>query len=210
MKTNQLMNIAFSSGNVQVFHKTAMGDLTQLWKVGNAMRMSEGKSFLNMATFLQTEKFKEYLSVCESENEGRPCFLKTGRGKSSRTWASIHVLVFAAEHLSAKFHYEVIDMFINNKILEYRDVSGNEFKALNIAIDNYLPDREGKDNKQIYINVARAMRSKVGLKLPSWNEATAEQLRARGNVENQLTTMLKLGVVKDYDHMMSLLERIKA
>ena len=43
MKTNQLMSIAFSSGDVEAFHKTEMGNLTQLWNVGNAIRMSGGQ-----------------------------------------------------------------------------------------------------------------------------------------------------------------------
>lgn len=210
MKTNQLMNIAFKSGNVQVFHKTAMGDLTQLWRVGNISRVGAMAAPADLSKFLKSEKTKRFIAVCERNNDGNQCVAITGRGKNSRTWASIHMMIYAAEYLSEDFHYEVIDMFINNKILEYRDVSGDEFKALNIAIDNYLPDREGKNNKQIYINVARAMRSKVGLKLPSWNEATADQLRARGNVENQLTTFLRMGFIKDYDHMMQVLERIKA
>ena len=207
MKTNQLMSVAFSEGVVNVFHNTAMGDLTQLWKVGTIMRVNNGMAVPQLNNFLQSQSTKDFIEVCERKT-GKPCIEVTGRGKNGRTWASIHMMIYAAEYLSTEFHFEVIDAFINNKILEWRDVSGDEFKALNIAIDNYLPNREEKSNKGIYINVARMLLKKVNPALSSWNDASADDLRDRASIENKLVTTLQLGLIKDWEHMKEIIEKI--
>ena len=207
MKTNQLMSVAFSEGVVNVFHNTAMGDLTQLWKVGTIMRVNNGMAVPQLNNFLQSQSTKDFIEVCERKT-GKPCIEVTGRGKNGRTWASIHMMIYAAEYLSTEFHFEVIDAFINNKILEWRDVSGDEFKALNIAIDNYLPNREEKSNKGIYINVARMLLKKVNADLSSWNDASADELRDRASIENKLVTTLQLGLIKDWEHMKEIIEKI--
>ena len=207
MKTNQLMSVAFSEGVVNVFHNTAMGDLTQLWKVGTKMRVNNGMAVPQLNNFLQSQSTKDFIEVCERKT-GKPCIEVTGRGKNGRTWASIHMMIYAAEYLSTEFHFEVIDAFINNKILEWRDVSGDEFKALNIAIDNYLPNREEKSNKGIYINVARMLLKKVNPDLSSWNDASADELRDRASIENKLVTTLQLGLIKDWEHMKEIIEKI--
>ena len=207
MKTNQLMSVAFSEGVVNVFHNTAMGDLTQLWKVGTIMRVNNGMAVPQLNNFLQSQSTKDFIDICEKKT-GKPCIEITGRGKNGRTWASIHMMIYAAEYLSTEFHFEVIDAFINNKILEWRDVSGDEFKALNIAIDNYLPNREEKSNKGIYINVARMLLKKVNADLSSWNDASADELRDRASIENKLVTTLQLGLIKDWEHMKEIIEKI--
>ena len=207
MKTNQLMSVAFSEGVVNVFHNTAMGDLTQLWKVGTIMRVNNGMAVPQLNNFLQSQSTKDFIEVCERKT-GKPCIEITGRGKNGRTWASIHMMIYAAEYLSTEFHFEVIDAFINNKILEWRDVSGDEFKALNIAIDNYLPNREEKSNKGIYINVARMLLKKVNADLSSWNDASADELRERAVIENKLVTTLHLGLIRDWEHMKEIIEKI--
>ena len=207
MKTNQLMSVAFSEGVVNVFHNTAMGDLTQLWKVGTIMRVNNGMAVPQLNNFLQSQSTKDFIEVCERKT-WKPCIEVTGRGKNGRTWASIHMMIYAAEYLSTEFHFEVIDAFINNKILEWRDVSGDEFKALNIAIDNYLPNREEKSNKGIYINVARMLLKKVNPALSSWNDASADELRERATIENKLVTTLHLGLIRDWEHMKEIIEKI--
>lgn len=194
------MSIAFSGGEVEVFHKTKMGDLTQLWKAGNQMRAKNGKSAANMALWQKSARTKAFIGTVEI-NIGHAPINVTGRGKSSRTWANIHMMIYAAEYLCTEFHFEVIDSFIQGKILEYRDESGDNFKAMNIAIDSYLPEREGKDNKGLRIQVAKQIKAKVNPTLVSWNFATADDLKFRADIENEITLYLKRGFIKNYDHL---------
>lgn len=203
MKTNQLMSIAFQGGDVEVFHKTAMGNLTQLWNVGNKLRDKPA----NLSKFLSSESTKRFMAIVEDKTGGK-CFEITGAGNKKRTWGNIHLMVYAAEYLSPDFHFEVIDTFINGKILDYRDESGDEFKAMTAAIDNYLPMREGKDNKGVMIQISKRIKHKVNPELLSWNSADADDLRHRLKLEEKIVSILELGVVRDYDHLKELVDKM--
>lgn len=148
MKTNQLMNVAFSSGDVEVFHKTKMGNLTQLWKVGNLVRLQGGQSVANLTSFMNSASTKKFIEIVESKTSER-CFENTGSGNKKRTWANMHLMIYAAEYLSPEFHFEVIDTFISGKLLELRDDGGDAFNSITHMIDTKLPGRDGKDNKGV-------------------------------------------------------------
>jgi len=207
MKTNQLMNIAFSTGNIRIYHNTAMGSLTDLFSIGNAMRVGEGKKSAVLSQFLESGRTIDFANVIQDVH-GIKAYEVAGRGATGGTWACLQMMIFAAEYLSPRFHLEVIDAFINNKILEWRDVSGDEFKALNIAIDNYLPGRDGKSNKGIYINTAKMLLEKVNPSITTWNDASADELRERASIENKLVTTLHLGLIRDWEHMKEIIEKI--
>lgn len=206
MKTNQLMTVAFSSGDIEVFHKTAMGNLTQLWRTGNMMRASEGNREANITKFLESDKTKRFVAILD--RQGIMAIEKTGRGKSAKTWACLELMVYAAEYLSTEFHVEVIQTFIKGKLLDFRDESGDNFKAMNIAIDSYLPGRGGRDNKGLRIQVAKQIKHKVNPELVSWNFATADDLRYRSEIEDKITTFLSMGLVDSYDHLKELISRL--
>ena len=206
MKTNQLMNVAFNHGEVEVFHKTAMGNLTQLWSVGNAMRINESKSISNLAMFLKSARTKEFIEVLESQEI--TAIEVTGRGNTKRTWACLELMIYAAEYLSVKFHVEVIQAFIKGKILDYRDESGNNFKAMNVAIDQYLPKREGKNNKGLRIQMAKQIKHKINPELVSWNVATADELKYRTELEDNITNMLRIGVITSYEHLKDVISKL--
>jgi len=55
---------------------------------------------------------------------------------------------------------DVIDIFINERILIKRDDGGNDFKELNGYLDK-LPDRKEKNNQGIFIQTAIKLREKI-------------------------------------------------
>lgn len=207
MKTNQLMKIAFSNGEIEVFHKTSMGNLTQVWSCGNVSRMQDGKSAANMSRFLDSASTKEFMG--ELEKQGVTAFEVTGRGNKKRTWACIELMVYAAQHLSVSFHLEVIQSFIKSKILEFRDESGDAYKSMNIAIDSYLPNREGKNNLGVRIQIAQQIKRKVNPDLVSWNFATADELRHRIDLEDKIEFSLEAGFITGFPHLKQVIARMK-
>ncbi|OED34511.1 hypothetical protein AB832_07380 [Flavobacteriaceae bacterium (ex Bugula neritina AB1)] len=204
MKTNQLMDIAFSHGNIQIFHNTAMGDLNQLWNVGCAFRIENGKSYANLNQWIKSKSTNEFIEAIEKKH-GIKAYEITGKGKNKKTYACIQMMIYAAEFLDVSFHLEVIDTFINNKILEYRDSGGDKFKALNLCIDNHLSGRKGKSNKGIYIQVSKMIREKCQLGERSWNAATAEELRRRDDIEDKIAFALGHGLINDWEHLKDLI-----
>ena len=140
---------------------------------------------------------------------GELSILKTKRGKYGGTWCHLQVLVHAAGKLDADFMVEIIDVFINNKILEWRDISGDEFKALNKTIDSHLPGREGKkSNTGIYINIAKMLNLKILGEKGNWNDASSDQLNLRGNLEGKLISYLEMGFIKDWEHLKEVINKL--
>lgn len=188
--------------------------LNDLFWAGNALRLEENKPALQLANFLASKSLEEYVTAA-AEEWGLPpeSFIRRGgRGRTSATYAHVSVALLAAEYLSARFHAHVHRVFIEGKLLEFRQMGGTEFLSLNASIDKYLSEREGKDsNKGIYINVAKALRTKIlgeGAEADAWAIATVDQTHRRYEYEHQLCAFLRLGVVKNYEHLKDLINRL--
>ena len=158
-------------------------------------------------------------TLTESITKTSPLF-KTKRGKGGGTWAHLYILLDAATFLDPDFKFQVYKTFVEGKLLQHRDESGDRYKPFNMAIDQ-LPDRVGKDNKWIYINAANLLAERIGLPAVSempvgdkgkpmnrWNAATAHQLSERADAEKMLTGMVQFGVVRDWEHLKELIGKV--
>ena len=222
MKTDQLMTISLMGGEIHIYHNTAMGNLSELFRLGNTQRMIEGKTPINQSQFLKQERTLEFIRVISNETglSKDEIVKKNGRGKNSKFYAQLHLLIFCAEALSPLFHYKVIDLFISNKILTIKDMGGDDFKDLNALIDKKIPDRVNKNNMGLYIYTAKVLKSKIfpDVDLSNytgtnniWNSnyATSEALRKRDDYEKKMMTLLEMNVVESWEHFKSFLDRLE-
>lgn len=205
MKTNQVMSVAFEHGFVSIEHKTAMGNLADVFAIGNKHRILAGKSPANITHFTNSEATKEFVRSVARRLSVEPSSLMytIGRGKTARVVANLFILIYAAEYLSSDFHVEVIDTFINSKILTWRDESGDAFKGLNEQLKDCAEKVLGKPAHQgHFITLAKIINARVGNAVSvDWNMATAEQLSERTRLEGVLTAFIRMGVVKDWEHL---------
>lgn len=203
MKTNQVMTVAFEHGNLSIEHKTSMGNLADVFYIGNKYRILNNKSPANLTLFCKSNSTQEFLdAVAKRLNVDKSTLMyTTGKGKNSRVVANIFLIIYAAEYLSADFHVEVIDTFINSRILTWRDESGDHFKGLNNEIADSAESLLGKPaHKGHFITLAKIVNNRIGDQL-DWNNATAEQLKERDRIETGLCSVIKLGLVKDWEHL---------
>lgn len=204
------------------------GSLKDLFTVLNGNRKNKGYSILSMQEFLNLHSTIEKINQIEKsefnnyalENSQRDCngnmirrgvklnSIRTKMGKGGGTYVHLMLMLDAAAWLDADFKVEMYDTFINNKILQWRDDSGEEFKNLNVAIDAYLPDRIGKDNKGCYIQTAKLLKAKIAPDGDSWNMATYNQLELRSKIETKLVDILKIGLVRDWNHFKEVIEKL--
>ena len=188
--------------------------LNDMFNAGNAMRLSLGKPALQMNAFLNSKGLAEYVEAAAQEwNLSHDHFIcKEGRGKNTKTFVHVSVALLAAESMSPRFHAHVHRTFIEGKLLEFRERGGTEFKSLNAAIDQYLPDRAGRDNKGVYIQIAKLVRGRIlgeDAKIEDWNKASVPQIHLRYDWENKICEMLRLGVVRDYPHLKELVNKLE-
>jgi DNA-directed RNA polymerase len=113
-------------------------------------------------------------------------------------------------YLSPKLEYEVIDIFLNSKILFFRDLGGDNFKAFNKIVD-CLPDRNDKSNNGVYIQVALLIRKKleiIGTKGYNEEEHNAVIQRKRSEYLSNLTSMIKVGLVTSYPQLKEVIKKL--
>lgn len=232
MKTNQLMQVTIGSYSQPIEHKTMMGHLNALWDYGNGLRATKGLTPLQMKDWLMSTQTRELVealgrkysepnsgisTITKVDPRGRSSlvdltkntsFIKTKRGTGGGTWVHLYLMLDAAAWLDADFKLQLYDTFINNKILQWREDSGDEFINLNIAIDAYLPEREGKENTGIFIQVAKQLKAKILNGEEVWNTATFSQLEKRAKIEKDLCNFLKLGMIKNYEHLKEVIAKL--
>lgn len=227
LKTNMVMDVTIGGHPVRVEHKTGLVDVNDLLKVGNMLRAA--KQLLPM-TITRIRRNKDLMAFSEAVQrqikQGHyqyfdvpdELIFATGKGAGSTTKAFLPVAIKVAALMDSDFEAEVYRVFIEEKILHYRDESGEEFKALNLVIDSFLPGRDGKDNRGVYIAVATQIREKIfpGVVWDTsangniWNSehATAEALRRRAKIESELVSTLRLGLIQNFDHLKEVITKL--
>jgi hypothetical protein len=219
MKTNQLMTVALPSGTLDIYHKTAVGSLTDLFNLGNGQRILDGKKVINQTLFIKSKATQEFIQIIAKELNIKPeeIVFSKGKGKGSKTYAQLHFLIYAAEKLSPTFHFHVIDIFLSKHLLQLRDDGGNVFKTLNLAIDQWLPDRKGKYNMGCYIQVATLLRAKIfpeieffeqGVNIWNTDRATYDKQYLREDYEDKLVSFLKAKLIKDFSHLKEIIKTL--
>lgn len=210
---NHIMSIDFFGNAVRAETTGHMVCANDLVRAGNKWRYDNAlppKTVQQVTT--NNAGFREFLSAAAKVYNlpEEDMFRVTGRGGQARTMAHVAVAVFVAEQMSPEFHVQVIKTFIEGKLLEFREQGGTEFKNLNAAIDLYLPDRVGKDNKGCYINAAKIMRKRLlgSEDSASWDTATVAQTHTRYELEALAVRMLAGGFVKDWEHLKDVIQRL--
>jgi len=225
MKTNQLMTVAFEEGSIEFEHLTGMGNLTQLFTLGNKYRALNNNKAVNFTLFMNSKATKEFIKIIadrQYKKESDVVKHNGRKGKNSKTFADLHFLIYVASELDMNFKYEIIDTFIKNRVLEVRDDGGNDFKELNYHINN-LPDRMGRNNTGVFVTVAKSLRSKIfrqseleclenefPKKTNIWNTslATSYHQDKRVEYEKELSILIKRGYVTTYEQLKEAIEKL--
>lgn len=219
MKTNQLMDVAIGTDRIQIEHKSQMGNLKQVWEIGNTYRRAKGLAPKDMHAWLKSRDLMEYVMELEIKMFGesniqlgeqresaanQTSLVETRRGKHGGTWAHLYILIDAATYLDPKFKVEVYQTFIEGKILQHRDESGDAYIAMNIALDLTIPEVDRKARVTRYRMLANSIADAVGVPEGEkrWNRASYEQLEKRTKLEASVTMVLRIDIIKDFDHLL--------
>ncbi len=159
--------------------------------------------YKNKSGQIDYSKLIKQFSVIKSQRGGKP----ENRG----VWANLYILLKAGAYLSPKLELEIYEVFINHKILEWRDIGGDNYKELNIAI-NTLPDRKDKNNHGIFIQVAKQFRKKLEiLDSRGYNKEEHNSLiqETRAKWLNNLIFAIDTELIISYKQLIETLEKLK-
>ena len=221
------MRVTIGEHTLPIGHKNMMGSLTEVWKIGNAYRAQRGLPELDLSNWLRSPETLEYVKVVEDDLNFKSVastdlssrgttlaktiespLITTKRGKGGGTWAHLYILLDAAARLDPQFKHKMYKTFVEGKLLQWRDDGGDEFINLNIAIDAYLPERDGMDNVNVFIYVAKQLKAKILSPYDTWNTASLPQLEKRARLEKDLCNYLRLGMIRNYDHLKEVIAKI--
>ena len=215
MKTDQLLVLTFSGATVTLSHASAYGDLSQVLDAANKYRVDDGDGkAIQLASLLASEGFARQAQLLAEDpdfsTDQRGAYFKVGNGRNTRTHAHLMLLLYVAQVVSPRFHYEFNKRVILDNLCRWRDQSGDEFIALNAALALNADKVLGKPaHKGHFVQMAKALRAKL---LPpehlGWNYANADELRKRAEAEQTLVKLLQLGVVRDWEHLKELIEKV--
>lgn len=229
MKTNQLLTVNIGPGKFDIEHKTKLGDLKQVWDLGNLYRKQRGLNGKDLKAYLQSKSTREFIIEIERKmnlpvsplwsdvvvQEGKKGasitsskLFRTTKGRYSSIYAHLYILIDAAMCLDPKFKLDVIEVFVEGKLLRHRDESGDAYKAMNIALDIAMPLNDKQREIARYMALANAIADHLKLPKPikgrsRWNEASYDQLEARSKIEEFLTALLRNGFAKDFSQILS-------
>jgi hypothetical protein len=103
--------------------------------------------------------------------------------------------------MDADFKVKMFDILVEGKLLEWRDDSGDSFRAMNVLLDTTVVKTPETRN---YIALAMAIKNNVKPTGGEWNTANYAELKRRTNIEDRLMTVMKLGLVRDFDHLLQI------
>jgi hypothetical protein len=227
MKTNQVMSVLIGTDEIEVEHKTMMGNLLDVVKAGGKIRAMEGKTPFNLSQFMKKKSTNEYINHLITD-EGIPTpYEVRGKRSQAKTMGHLYLMVYVAQHISDRFATKVIKVFVNDQILKLRDDGGNDFKTLNKAIDTMGDRIKGKRNNGLYIQVSKRLRDKIfgeyatefdeskkSGELPKsaniWNQeiATAQKHEERTDIESNLIKFIEMGFIDSKEELYSAIEKL--
>ncbi len=236
-----MVNIG-NNHTIKIGHLTKMGRLSDVFAIGNSYRENQNLRALSISEWLRKENVWEFIvevelkygdkfqsaesALCISDyknSSGKIDYAKLikkfsviksqrgGKPENRGVWANLFILLKASTYLSPKLELEIYEVFIKSKILELRDLGGDNFILLNRAIDT-LPDRKGKNNRGVYIQIAKQFREKLELvntKGYNIKEAIAEIQEKRSKWEANLIAMIETELITSYEQLKMILDKLK-
>ncbi|EJF05826.1 KilA-N domain-containing protein [Thiovulum sp. ES] len=166
-----------------------MGKLNDVLEIGNEYRKEKGYKEIGLDEYLRRQETWEFIievehkygkttkreiPVLEKDDKNRVLYSKFlkqfsviksqrgGKPENRGVWANLQIMLDLAIYLSPTLRLEMIDVFINQKILFWRDVGGDNFKEFNKIVDT-LPYRKEKNNTGIYVSMSKRIRQKLSV-----------------------------------------------
>ncbi len=212
MKTNMTLAVNLGEHQLQVEHLTKIGSLNELVKIGNDYRKSIGKKPMRMDVIVKSVWFKEFVEQIEKElKESNPTksgiipksmITRKGNTRKRGTWVHLKIMLRVAIEMNPEFASQVIETFINGKLLEHRDLAGDNFNILTASVSKFEDVN--------YQRLARAMnyivfdKHEKGIR----QTATKEQLKELHELEQQLNFIVKNELVNDFSALMNVMRKL--
>lgn len=204
------MEIEFSSGIINADAKTRMVNLKDIERLGMIM---EGRTEVRgwgkrLEQWIKLDDTKEFIlelekKVQDTDFSSEEIYNQTGRGRHSKAWGHLYLALKYAMYVNKQLELEVLETFIEKKILDLRVLGIEAFKELNNKIDT-LPDVKQIDKQyrwQIYSAIATSVNIRCnGSFIPDWDykNAGADIQKLRKDILDASITLIDNNFIDNY------------
>jgi len=190
------MEVNFGEHQLKIEHLSKLGNLNELVDIGNTYRKIQGKKAMRMDVIIESVWFNEYLDFLNTTNTGiKNQAMKTKRGKFGGTWAHLKLMLRVAIQMDAQFADQVIETFITGKLLEHRDLAGENYKSLSASASVYPNVNYPQLAKALNWNVFNT--HKKGIR----QTATSKELNELRKLEEQMAFAIDMGYIKTFGQL---------
>lgn len=181
----QIMVREFMGYEIRQEHDTKFFCLNDFLKIANAYNIQRKEDPKRLDNFMQREDTLNLIKAIQ-DNENIAIVHKAKKGKSGGTYAHPLLLIELAMYCNKNFKYQALK-WVEDKLCEYRDLSGESYKDLASAIGEIHPTKMA-----IYMpRIANYIRKILDLDDREWNQATQEQLFFRKKYQDNVIVALK-------------------
>ncbi|MGL4425986.1 MAG: KilA-N domain-containing protein [Cetobacterium sp.] len=182
MATVGMMEIALNNGIITADAKKGMIDLRSIEKMGMAMANIEKMENYSkrVSLWLELDDTKEFLQELNKkytteDKFSKDLLVKEGK-RNFKLWADVLVGLKYAMYVNKELEVEVLDTFVNKRILDFRIMGMDKFGDMNKAIDRVIGMQERDD----YRNIAIAINTRVNKEFKKgWDDKGADEQSLR-------------------------------
>lgn len=198
MKTEVILKRELLGGEIQQKSKSEYFSITDLFKIGNKWRLSNGMDCKTMQDYLQVKSHKEF--IAELDTKFKKKVLISGKGRGKHTWGHPLVFIDMALWINPKLKIEVYEWLFDN-LLKYRNDSGDSFKRMCGALFVRANKTDFVKNIQ---KLCKLIQVECGV--TDWQCANQEQLALRDRIQENIALLadvlsdnresIRLGILK--------------
>ena len=182
MKTEVEMKRILFGHEISQKSKSELLSATDLVKAGNAWRISNGFPEFNFYQWRQSNNTREF--IVELEKKYGTAII-SGRGRGHHTWVHPFLFLDLALAINPKLKVEVYE-WLFDKLLEYRNDSGDSFKEMTGALYNNCSNKS-QFSKAMSL-LCTMIKEECGI-ITDWQHATEEQLLYRDKIHEYISLM---------------------
>jgi len=184
MKTEVVMKRILFNKEISQKSKSEFFSATDLVLAGNQWRITNGKEFFKLTTWLAARSTKEFIG--ELEKEYGTVIIRS-KAKNQHTWIHPFLMIDLALSIDPKLKIEVYK-WLYDSLLKYRNNSGDSFKKMSGAL--YL----NASNKSLYVkDISHYSRQiKKACNVDNWENVNESQLELRDKIHNNISLLCDL------------------
>ena len=200
MQTNVIMKREFMDSQISQRSDNGFFSATDLERIGNLFRLSNGLPIFNKNEWLRNDTTKEFIQTLEKEFD---VIKINSKGKNQHTWIHPYLFIDMALAINPELKLKVY-AWIYDSLIKYRNDSGDSYKKMTGALWNTQNNKStfAKDISNI------ANRIKLFCEVTDWQEASEKQLYLRDKIHEYIS--LLSDIIRDRENLLDIaFERAK-